>query len=135
MTGDETGRRSAAETDRLILETQRKALLRLGALAGSAPIQELFDAMAEELGRIVDIETGESFRDMAGVSRYDADGMMTFVAGWGPKPDWPSPIGSRWPLTVDGDSANSVVYQTGRPARVDGGFEVVGPTSQRLTEV
>jgi signal transduction histidine kinase len=135
VTGGETGRRSAADTDRLILETQRKALLRLGALAGSAPIQELFDAMAEELGRIVDIETGESFRDMAGVSRYDADGMMTFVAGWGPKPDWPSPVGSRWPLTVDGDSANSVVYRTGRPARVDGGFEVVGPTSQRLTEV
>jgi len=128
-------RRRVVDTDRLILETERKALLRLGALTGSAPIQELFDAMAEELGRIVDIETGETFQDMAGVSRYDPDGWMTFVAGHGPRPDWPSPIGSRWPLDIEGDSANSVVYRTGRPARVDGGFKVVGPTSKRLTEV
>jgi signal transduction histidine kinase len=128
-------RRPAVDTDRLILETERKALLRLGTLAGTAPIQELFDAMAEELGRIVDIETGETFRDMAGLSRYDADGMMTFVAGWGPKPGWPSPIGSRWPLTLEGDGANSIVYRTGRPARVDGSLPVVGPTSQRLTEI
>jgi len=124
-----SGRRARA-TEQLIIETERKALLRLGALAGSAPIQELFDAMAEELGRIVDIETGEAFQDMAGVSRFDPDGLMTFVAGWGPRPDWPSPVGSRWPL--DGDSANARVFRTGRPARLEGGIPVTGSISRRL---
>ena len=128
-------RRRAADIERLILESERKTLLRLGALAGSAPIQELFDAISEELARIIDIETGETFQDMAGVSRYDPDGYMTFVSGYGPRPDWPSPIGSRWPLTREGDSANSIVYRTGRAARVDGALPVVGPTSRRLSEV
>ena len=127
------GRRQANATEHLILETEHNALLRLGALAGSAPIQELFDAMAEELGRIVDIETGETFQDMAGVSRFDADGQMTFVAGWGPRPGWPSPVGSRWPL--DGDSVNARVFRTGRPARLEGGIPVTGSISRRLDTI
>src|SRR4051794_41848233 len=91
IAGTAARRRRAGGGEQLILETERKALLRLGALAGSAPIQDLFDAMAEELGRIVDIETGETFQDMAGVSRFDPDGLITFVAGWGPGPGGPSP--------------------------------------------
>ncbi|WP_127504623.1 GAF domain-containing sensor histidine kinase [Actinoplanes solisilvae] len=127
------GRRPAWDTERLILETERKALLRLGALAGSAPIQELFDAMAEELGRIVDIETGATFQDMAGVSRFDPDGLMTLVAKWGRRPDWPSPLGSRWSL--DGDSANARVFRTGRPARLEGNIPVTGSISRRLDSI
>src|SRR4051794_1955228 len=133
IAGTAARRRRAGGGEQLILETERKALLRLGALAGSAPIQDLFDAMAEELGRIVDIETGETFQDMAGVSRFDPDGLITFVAGWGPRPGWPAPVGSRWPL--DGDSANARVFRTGRPARLEGAIPVTGPISRRLGKI
>ncbi|MCY1137135.1 GAF domain-containing protein [Actinoplanes sp. Pm04-4] len=118
----------------MILESERRALLRLGALVGNAPIQEVFDAISEELGRIIDTETGETFEDMAGLSRFDPDGMMTFISSFGPRPDWPSPIGSRWPL-ADGDSANARVYRTGKPARLEGGIPVTGSISRRLSTI
>jgi len=120
-------------TGDLIPENERQALLRLNALVGNAPIQELFNALSEELSRIVNLEAGESFLHMAGVSRFDPDGMLTALAATGPRPDWPAPAGSRWPL--DGDSANGRVYRTGRPARVQGHIPVTGAISQRLNEV
>ena len=108
--------------------------MRLGTLAGNAPIKVLFDAISEELAHIIDIETGETFEDMAGVSRFDPDEMLTCISGYGPRPDWPSPIGSRWSLT-DGDSANARVYRTGRPARMENGIPVSGKISGRLADI
>ena len=113
------------------LENEREALLRLGALAGTAPIRELFDAIAEELARVVDLKTGETHEDMSGLSRFNPDATLTLVAAWGKVPDYPSPIGSTWPLT-DGDSANGRVYRTGLPARLEGGIPVTGSISGRL---
>ena len=113
------------------LQGERQALLRLGALAGTAPIGELFDAIAEELARVVDLKTGETHEDMSGLSRFNPDATLTLLAAWGKVPDYPSPIGSTWPL-LDGDSANGRVYRTGRPARLEGTIPVTGSISGRL---
>ncbi|WP_127504629.1 GAF domain-containing protein [Actinoplanes solisilvae] len=114
----------------MIPESERAALLRLGVLAGTAPIQDLFDAIADELSNLVDLETGRTRQIMSGIGRFDADGMMTVVATRGTRPDWPGPVGSRWKL--DGDSSNAQVYRTGRPSRMENGIEVNGSISRLL---
>nr|WP_296074610.1 hypothetical protein [uncultured Actinoplanes sp.] len=75
-------RPSAAGTDRLVLEVQREALRRLGALT-KAPLQALFDAVAEQAGRIVGRETDAIFQTR--LSRLNRDGSRTVVARWGPR--------------------------------------------------
>ncbi|WP_127502734.1 GAF domain-containing protein [Actinoplanes solisilvae] len=120
-------------TDRRGLEAERNALLRLGELAVDAPIQELFDAMAEELGRIVDTETGLARQAVASVWQFHPDKEATLVAGSGGRFDWSALLGTRWPL--DGDSANARVYRTGRPARLEGGIPLTGSISRLLNTI
>ncbi|MCY1144215.1 GAF domain-containing protein [Actinoplanes sp. Pm04-4] len=118
--------------DRLV-DAEREALIRLGRLAASGSIDVLFDAMAEELAHITDAETGETFTVGSGVCRFEADGALTLLAGWGRVVDDSHPIGISLPL--HGDSANRRVYETGRPARMDGPRDDVGPIAERLNKI
>ena len=113
------------------LEIERHALLRLGALAGTAPIDEVLAAIAEEIARVVDIRTDETHEGMSGLARFNPDASLTLVAAWGKGPDYPSPIGTTWSL-LDGDSANARLYRTGRPARLEGRITVRRAISSAL---
>jgi signal transduction histidine kinase len=87
---------------------EQAALRRVATLVarGTQP-REVFAAVAEEIGRILDAE-------VACVLRYEADATGTVVATWGDASFWP--IGSNW--VVEGVVAR--VFRTRRTARMDG---------------
>ncbi|MCU1614509.1 MAG: histidine kinase [Frankiales bacterium] len=96
-----------------VFAEEQAALRRVATLvAGGAPPQEVFAAVASEVGRLVDA-------DSAGMGRYDSDGTTTIVGSWNrqgtPKPHMP--VGTRW--THGGQNLHTLVFQTGRPARID----------------
>ena len=99
-----------AERERLVAE--QAALRRVATLvAERVPDQEVFDAVAAEVARLLDV-------DMAGMIRYEHAATMTEVAHWtagGERMD----LGGqgRWP--IDDGSVSGRVYSTGHPARID----------------
>jgi signal transduction histidine kinase len=92
------------------LAEEQAALRRVATMVarGAAP-EEVFGAVTEELARLLPV-------DMAALARYDPDGTLTYAASWGKAVDF-VPVGSRWPLA--GRSVSTIVFETGRPARVD----------------
>jgi signal transduction histidine kinase len=92
------------------LAEEQTALRRVATLVASGvPPQEVFAAVAEEVGRLLSV-------DLVGMARYDPDATLTYVASWGRAVDH-FPVGSRWPLV--GRSVGTMVFETGRPVRVD----------------
>ena len=97
--------------DHRIAEEQA-ALRRVAVLvAGGAPPEEVFGAVAEEVGRLLEV-------DFATLVRYDPQDAITIVGTW-TRTGAPSPIpvGDRMPL--GGRNLSTLVYQTGRPERID----------------
>ncbi len=92
------------------LADEQAALRRVATLvARGVPPEEVFAAVAEEVGRLLPV-------DLVGIARYDPDATLTYVASWGRAVDY-FPVGSRWPLV--GRSVATMVFETGRPVRVD----------------
>ncbi|MFZ0186281.1 MAG: GAF domain-containing protein, partial [Streptosporangiaceae bacterium] len=97
--------------DHRIAEEQA-ALRRVAVLvAGGAPPAEVFGAVAEEVGRLLEV-------DFATLVRYDPQDAITIVGTWtrtgAPSP---TPVGDRMPL--GGRNLSTLVYRTGRPERID----------------
>jgi signal transduction histidine kinase len=92
------------------LAEEQAALRRVATLVaqGAAP-EQVFAAVTEEFARLVPV-------DLAALARYDPDGTLNYVASWGKAVDF-VPVGSRLPLA--GRSVSTIVFETGRPARVD----------------
>src|SRR3954469_16883145 len=91
------------------LAAEQAALRRVATLvAGGAPPADVFDAVAEELGRLLDVGS-------TGLVRFD-DELATVVAAWGRLPEI-APVGVRLPL--GGTNVVSQVARTAKPARVD----------------
>jgi signal transduction histidine kinase len=91
------------------LADEQAALRRVATLvARGVPPNEVFAAVAEEVGRILDV-------DDTTVMRYETDETGTIVAVWGR--ETVSPLGSRWNL--EGDSVVGRVLRTGHSARMD----------------
>jgi signal transduction histidine kinase len=92
---------------------EQAALRRVATLVarGGQP-RDVFIAVAEEAGRLL-------AADFSVLIRYDPPtGTLEIAGSWlraGPEP--PAPVGGRLPL--GGHSVSSLVYQTGRPARID----------------
>ncbi|HEV3379903.1 MAG TPA: GAF domain-containing sensor histidine kinase, partial [Trebonia sp.] len=90
---------------------EQAALRRVATLvARAAPPQEVFTAVAEEVGRLLTA-------DSAILVRYDPPDLEiagTWIASGGPAP---TPVGGRLPL--GGHNVTTLVWQTGRPARID----------------
>jgi signal transduction histidine kinase len=93
------------------LAEEQAGLRRVATLvARGAPPKEVFAAVTEEVGQLLPV-------DFADMGRYEPDGTITVVASWGSAVDR-FPVGSRWILK--GQDLGTIVFETGRPARMDG---------------
>jgi signal transduction histidine kinase len=94
------------------LAQEQIALRRVATLvARAAPPEQVFDAVTGEVGQLLQV-------DYTVLSRYEADGLVTFVSGW-TKTDLgrPLPIGLR--LKAEGRNIHTLVFETGQPGRID----------------
>ncbi|MFL6095784.1 MAG: GAF domain-containing sensor histidine kinase [Blastococcus sp.] len=98
---------------------EQAALHRVARLvARAAPPDEVFTVVAEEIGRLLDV-------DYTVMSRYDPDGFVTVVGGWSKTdPGRPLAIGLR--LKPEGQNIHALVFRTARPARIDNYAETSG---------
>jgi GAF domain-containing protein len=92
------------------LAEEQAALRRVATLVarGVAP-EEVFTAVTDEVGQLLPV-------DWASMSRYGSDRTLTFVASWSTRPE-PFRVGSRQEL--GGNNLGTIVFETGRPARLD----------------
>ena len=103
------------------ISEEQAALRRVATLvARAAAPEEVYAAVTEEAGRVLGA-------NRAAMSRYDPDGMATFVAAWS-RTGTAFPVGSRW--TIGGRNLLTAVFQTGRAARLDDFTGASGPTAQ-----
>jgi signal transduction histidine kinase len=91
---------------------EQAALRRVAVLvARAAPPEEVFTAVAAEAGRVL-------AADVTGISRYDPDGMAAAVGGWAAAAGTaPFAVGTR--VRLGGRNVVSLIFETGRPARID----------------
>jgi signal transduction histidine kinase len=107
----------SGEASRVLAEEQA-ALRRVATLvARGVPPEEVFTAVVEEVGRLLSA-------DFAAMGRYEPDAAVTFVAGWG-RSGRSVPLGGRWSL--GGNNVSTLVFETGRPARMDSYADADGP--------
>ena len=93
------------------LAEEQAALRRVATLVagGSAP-EEVFAAVTAEVERLLPV-------DFAHLGRYEPDATITVLATCGSTAEH-FPVGRRWSL--GGNNLTTVVYESGRPARLDG---------------
>ncbi len=97
-----------AEVERLAEE--QAALRRVAELvARESPAETVFAAVAEELGTLLSVSS-------SAVLRFDEDGTLLVLSAWG-IPDMREQVGRRLPIV--GDNTAALVFETGRPARMD----------------
>src|SRR4051812_43791334 len=102
---------TAAQEDLARLADEQAALRRVATLiAGGASPPEVFAAVAEELGRLLDVHATH-------ILRFDAEGNSTSVGSWSTDSRHLS-VGTRHNL--DSTSLMGLVFKTGRPARIEG---------------
>jgi GAF domain-containing protein len=98
---------------------EQAALRRVATLvARAAAPEEVFAAVAAEVGRLPGC-------DVTFLNRYDPDGAATAVGVWSSTGAPPIPIGTR--VHVGGRNVPTLVFQTGRPARIDDYTQASGP--------
>jgi signal transduction histidine kinase len=101
-----------------VLAEEQAALRRVATLvARTAAPEEVFAAITEEVGRLVDV-------DIAYMGLYEPDGVITTVASWGTAGPM-FPVGSR--RMLGGKNVSTTVFETGRPARMDSYADASGP--------
>jgi signal transduction histidine kinase len=112
------GRRADVnEAARGLLADEQSALRRVATLVAheSSP-GEVFAAVAEEVARLLGVET-------ARLLRYEGHETATVVADWG-TPDFTIAVGTV--LRLGGENVSTLVRRTGRPARIDDYTEATG---------
>jgi signal transduction histidine kinase len=103
---------NAASRDALGMMVDEQAALRRVAtlVARDASPGQVFDAVAKEVGMVLDADTTV-------VGRYDRDGAATATGSWSASPGG-VPVGTR--SVVGGHNVLTLVAETAMPARVDG---------------
>jgi GAF domain-containing protein len=93
-----------------VLAEEQAALRRVATLVarGVRP-EEVFAAVTEEAGRLLSLE-------YAHLGRFESDGALTILAASGRSVEQ-FPVGRRWDL--GGNNISTIVFETGRPARID----------------
>jgi len=93
------------------LAAEQAALRRVATLvADGVPPEEVFAAVTDEVGRLLSVKH-------AGLGRYEPDGAAFTVVAWSGTSDLLPPVGSR--QTLGGKNVSTLVFETGRPARID----------------
>jgi GAF domain-containing protein len=101
-----------------VLAEEQAALRRVATLvARGAEPQGVFAAVTEEVGQLLPV-------DFALLARYEADLTAASVAAWG-SASASFPVGSRWVL--NGKNLVTIVFESGRPARLDTYEDASGP--------
>jgi signal transduction histidine kinase len=105
---------------------EQAALRRVATLvARAAAPEEVLAAVTEEAGRLL-------HTDYATMNRYDPDGTITVVASWS-STGAAYPVGTRW--SIGGQNVNTLVFQTGRAARIDDYASASGPAAELSREL
>ena len=110
-------RRRTSEAESLAREVQRvaeeQAALRLVAtlVAQAAPPEDVFAAVSAEAGRVL-------HADLAGLGRYESDGGETVVGAWS-RTGAPAPFNVGTRVELGGRNMATLVFESGRPARID----------------
>ena len=106
---------------------EQAALRRVATLvARAAPPPEVFAAVTAEVGQVLSV-------DLTTMSRYDPDGSLTIVGAWSRTgATMPFPVGTR--LGHGGRNLHTLVFQTGRPVRIDNYSEATGPGADATRE-
>ena len=101
------------------LAEEQAALRRVATLVAQAtPPEQVLAAVAEETGRLLDV-------DYTVLIRSDPENMITVVGGWTATGGaLPSPAGSRF--EVGGRNVSTLTLRTGRAARLDAYVDVTG---------
>jgi GAF domain-containing protein len=84
----------------------------------------VFAAVTEEVGQVLAV-------DIAYMGRYEPDDSITTVASWGSAVDRVR-VGRRWIL--EGKNVSTIVFETGRPARMDSYAGASGPVGVHSRE-
>src|SRR5215472_5085455 len=101
---------------------EQAALRRVAMLvARGAPPEEVFAAVTEEAGRLLQADYGS-------MARCDPDATRTVVANWSRTGAAVFPVGSR--TRLGGRNVSTLVFQTGRPARIDDYADTSGPVAE-----
>jgi signal transduction histidine kinase len=109
-----------------VLAEEQVALRRVATLvARGVPPEEVFAAVVEEVGRLLSA-------DYAAMGRYEPDAAVTFVASSG-RTGRPVPVSGRWSL--GGKNVATLVFETGRPARIDSYADADGPLGVTAREL
>jgi PAS domain S-box-containing protein len=108
-------------TERAELTEEQAALRRVATLvARESPSDELFAAVAEEMGQLLGVISTTLWR-------FEDDGTATLVGRSGVLHDQ-APVGARFPL--EGNNLASQVFRTGRSARMDDYADASGAVGQ-----
>jgi GAF domain-containing protein len=92
---------------------EQAALRRVATLvARGAPPEEVFAAVTEEVGGVMDA-------DLVSMDRYDPSGTVTVLAAR------PATLATGW--SIGGRNVSTLVFETGRSARIDDYAEASGP--------
>jgi signal transduction histidine kinase len=98
---------------------EQAALRRVATLvARAAPPEEVFAAVTAEAGRLLSA-------DLTVLNRYDSDGTETILGTWSSTGAMPVPVGRR--ASIGGRNVTTLVFRTGRPARIDDYADTTGP--------
>jgi signal transduction histidine kinase len=100
------------------LADEQAALRRVATLVaqGVRP-EDVFAAVTEEVVRVLPV-------DLARMGRYEPDGMFTYIAASGTAREV-APVGI--PLMLGGKNLATMVFETGRPARIEDFADASGP--------
>jgi PAS domain S-box-containing protein len=119
--------RYVAEASLHRLADEQAALRRVAtAVAAEHESARLFALVSEEVGRLLEARTAHMFR-------FDSDGTGgTIIGGWALSPEHVLPPGTR--MALDGDTAVTRVWRTGRAARMDSYADAEGTLAARMRE-
>jgi len=105
---------------------EQAALRRVAVLvARGAPPEEIFTAVTAEVRRLMDA-------DMTDMARYDPDATMSTVARWVATGE---DLGADVRTPIGGRNLSTMVFQTGRPARMDDYSGASGPVVEVVHEL